>query len=47
MYNATSDPNGFAFCAARYAAPVNGFGNNGVLIFTVPIFDASGHPAGS
>src|SRR6185312_13113153 len=42
-YNATSDPNGFWFCAARYTSPVNGFGNNGLLISTVATFDASGH----
>ena len=26
----------------RYTAPSSGFGNNGVLILTVAIFDASG-----
>src|SRR5580704_18372316 len=46
-YVATSDPNGFAFCSARYAEPSRGFGSSGVLIFTVPIFDASGHVGGS
>src|SRR5665811_46226 len=43
MYKATSDPNGFAVCAPRYAAPSSAFGSSGVLILTVPTFDASGH----
>src|SRR5580704_1681597 len=47
MYIATSEPNGFVFCSARYADPSRGFGSSGVLIFTVPIFDASGHVGGS
>src|SRR6185437_6633628 len=42
-YNATKLPNGLAFCAAKYTAPTNGFGNNGVCISTVATFDASGH----
>src|SRR6185437_5067793 len=42
-YRATRLPNGFAFCAARYAAPVSGFGNNGDSISSVPTFAASGH----
>src|SRR6185312_5957579 len=47
MYMATSDPNGFEFCVARYAAPSNGFGSKGVLIFAVAIFAASGQVGGS
>ena len=41
-YIATSEPNGLAFCAARYTAPSSGSGSNGDLICTVPTFEASG-----
>src|SRR6185437_5680792 len=41
-YRATRLPNGFAYCAARYASPVNAFGNNGLFISSVATFDASG-----
>ena len=42
IYNATRLPNGFASCVAKYAAPTNGSGSNGVLISTVPTFEDSG-----
>src|ERR1700682_4595852 len=45
-YKATREPNGFAFCAAKYAAPTSEFGNSGVCISTVPTLDASGHNEG-
>src|SRR5581483_11610547 len=40
-YIAIRLPNGLVSCVARYTAPVNGLGSSGVLIVTVPIFDAS------
>ena len=42
MYIATSELNGFSFCAARYTEPFNGCASNGVVIDTSPIFDAFG-----
>src|SRR5580658_10420940 len=39
-YIPTRLPNGLASCEARYTAPSRAFGKNGVLILTVPIFDA-------
>src|ERR1700721_908942 len=45
MYIAISDPNGFSFWVATYAAPSIGFASTGVLIFTLAAFDASGQLA--